>query len=35
MLKEIYGIDGFIEASDGDYQPVRDAMALMDLHPPK
>ena len=35
VLKEIYGIDGFIEASDGDYQPVRDAMALMDLHPPK
>jgi len=35
VLKEIYGIDGFIEASDGDYQPVRDAMALMDLRPPK
>ena len=35
VLKEIYGIDGFIEASDADYQPVRDAMALMDLRPPK
>ena len=35
LLKEIYGIDGFVEASDGDYQPVRDAMALMDLRPPK
>ena len=35
VLKEIYGIDGFIEAGDGDYQPVRDAMALMNLKPPK
>ena len=35
VLKEIYGIDGFIEASDADYQPVRDAMALMDLRPPR
>lgn len=35
VLKEIYGIDGFIEAADGDYQPVRDAMALMNLGPPK
>jgi phosphonate transport system substrate-binding protein len=35
VLKEIYGIDGFIEASDADYQPVRDAMTLMDLRPPK
>jgi phosphonate transport system substrate-binding protein len=33
VLKEIYGIDGFIEASDADYQPVRDAMTLMDLRP--
>ena len=35
LLKEIYGIDGFIEASDRDYQPVRDAMSLMNLSPPK
>ena len=35
LLKEIYGIDGFIEADDRDYQPVRDAMTLMDLGPPK
>ena len=35
LLKEIYGIDGFIEADDRDYQPVRDAMTLMNLSPPK
>jgi phosphonate transport system substrate-binding protein len=35
LLKQIYDIDGFIEASDADYQPVRDAMALMNLSPPK
>ncbi|HUM16886.1 MAG TPA: phosphate/phosphite/phosphonate ABC transporter substrate-binding protein [Candidatus Nitrosotalea sp.] len=35
LLKEIYGIDGFIEADDRDYQPVRDAMALMNLSPAK
>ncbi len=35
VLRDIYGIDGFIEAADGDYQPVREAMALMDLKPPK
>ncbi|HEU4438233.1 MAG TPA: phosphate/phosphite/phosphonate ABC transporter substrate-binding protein [Methylomirabilota bacterium] len=35
VLKEIYGIDGFIEADDRDYQPVRDAMTLMNLSPPK
>lgn len=35
LLKEIYGIDGFIEADDRDYQPVRDAIALMNLSPPR
>jgi phosphonate transport system substrate-binding protein len=35
VLKQIYDIDGFIEASDGDYAPVRDAMALMGLGRPK
>ena len=35
LLKQIYDIDGFIEASDGDYQPVRDAMTLMNLSPPR
>jgi phosphonate transport system substrate-binding protein len=35
LLKQIYDIDGFIEASDRDYEPVRDAMALMNLGPPK
>jgi phosphonate transport system substrate-binding protein len=35
LLKQIYDIDGFIEASDRDYQPVRDAMTLMNLSPPR
>jgi phosphonate transport system substrate-binding protein len=35
LLKQIYDIDGFVEASDADYQPVRDAMALMNLNPPR
>jgi phosphonate transport system substrate-binding protein len=35
VLKPIYDIDGFIEASDSDYEPVRDAMALMGLGRPK
>lgn len=34
LLKQVYDIDGFIEASDADYQPVRDAMQLMNLSPP-
>jgi phosphonate transport system substrate-binding protein len=33
LLKQIYDIDGFVEASDRDYQPVRYAMALMNLSP--
>jgi len=35
VLKEIYDIEGFIEAADRDYQPVRDAMELMGLARPK
>jgi len=35
LLKQIYDIDGFIEADDRDYQPVRDAMQLMGLGRPK
>jgi len=35
LLKQIYDIDGFIEADDRDYQPVRDAMQIMNLNPPK
>jgi phosphonate transport system substrate-binding protein len=35
VLKPIYDIDGFIEGSDRDYEPVRDAMKLMGLGPPK
>ncbi|MGH7398328.1 MAG: phosphate/phosphite/phosphonate ABC transporter substrate-binding protein [Candidatus Rokuibacteriota bacterium] len=35
LLKQIYDIDGFVEADDRDYQPVRDAMQLMKLGPPK
>jgi len=35
VLKEIYNIEGFIEAADRDYQPVRDAMELMGLGRPK
>jgi phosphonate transport system substrate-binding protein len=35
LLAQIYDIDGFIEASDADYQPVRDAMELMGLGRPR
>lgn len=35
VLKQIYDIDGFVEASDRDYEPVRDALKLMNLGPPK
>ena len=35
VLKQIYDIDGFVEASDRDYEPVRDALRLMNLGPPK
>jgi phosphonate transport system substrate-binding protein len=33
VLKQIYDIDGFVEARDSDYDPVRDALALMDYRP--
>ena len=33
VLKDIYDIDGFVEARDADYDPVRDALALMDYRP--
>lgn len=33
LLKQIYDIDGFVEADDRDYQPVRDAMQIMNLGP--
>jgi phosphonate transport system substrate-binding protein len=35
LLKQVYDIDGFVEADDRDYEPVRDAMQLMNLSPPK
>jgi len=35
VLKDIYNIDGFEEAADADYQPVREAVTLMGLSPPK
>ena len=35
VLKQIYDIDGFVEASDRDYEPVRDALKLMNLGPPR
>lgn len=35
LLKQLYDIDGFVEASDRDYEPVRDAMSLMGLGRPK
>ncbi len=35
LLKQIYDIDGFTEAADRDYDPVRDAMGLMGLGRPK
>jgi phosphonate transport system substrate-binding protein len=35
VLKQIYDIDGFVEASDRDYEPVREALKLMKLGPPK
>lgn len=31
LLKQLYEIDGFVEASDQDYQPVREAVDLMGL----
>jgi hypothetical protein len=33
VLKQIYDIDGFVEARDADYDPVRDALELMDYRP--
>lgn len=33
VLTDIYDIDGFVEARDADYDPVRDALALMDVNP--
>ena len=35
LLKQVYDIDGFIEAKDADYEPVREAMSLMGLGRPK
>jgi phosphonate transport system substrate-binding protein len=35
LLKQVYDIDGFIEARDADYEPVREAMSLMGLGRPK
>ena len=35
QLKGIYDIDGFVEARDADYDPVRDALTLMDYRPAK
>ena len=35
LLKQVYDIDGFIEAKDADYEPVREAMTLMGLGRPK
>jgi len=35
VLKQLYDIEGFIEAADRDYDPVRDAMSLMGLGRPK
>ena len=33
VLKQIYDIDGFVDARDADYEPVRDALTLMDYRP--
>ncbi|MBI1725753.1 MAG: PhnD/SsuA/transferrin family substrate-binding protein [Candidatus Rokubacteria bacterium] len=35
VLKQIYDIDGFVEARNADYDPVRDALELMDYRPGK
>ena len=35
QLKGIYDIDGFVEGRDADYDPVRDALTLMDYRPAK
>ena len=35
VLKQIYDIDGFVDASDKDYDPVRDALKLMNMAQPK
>jgi phosphonate transport system substrate-binding protein len=32
-LKGVYDIDGFVEARDADYDPVREALTLMDYRP--
>jgi phosphonate transport system substrate-binding protein len=33
LLKQLYDIDGFVEAADADYQPVREAVELMGFRP--
>jgi phosphonate transport system substrate-binding protein len=33
VLKDIYDIDGFVTGKDSDYDPVRDALSLMDYRP--
>jgi hypothetical protein len=33
VLKDIYDIDGFVAGKDADYDPVRDALSLMDYRP--
>jgi ABC-type phosphate/phosphonate transport system substrate-binding protein len=33
LLKQLYDIDGFVEAADADYHPVREAVDLMGFRP--
>ena len=35
LLKRLYGIDGFEAAEDKDYDPVRQAVALLNYRPPR
>lgn len=35
VLKQLYDIEGFVDAADRDYDPVREAMSLMGLGRPK
>ena len=35
LLKRLYVVDGLVEATDADFDPVREAADLLGLTPPK
>jgi phosphonate transport system substrate-binding protein len=35
LLKRLYAVDGLVEASDADFNPVREAVDLLGLTPPR